>query len=138
MHFYSGNPSLYLSEGSIGWDSRTSASGKVPYSLSTASVDSTCHPSDLLVAGHSFWVGVATAFIPQRARLQSEFRSLCLLSRSLYSPPIRPGATVACMENIDVDELFGEESINAAIAATFDTDALFQRIERSHIVGCCQ
>ncbi|KAH0294203.1 hypothetical protein M436DRAFT_81910 [Aureobasidium namibiae CBS 147.97] len=42
------------------------------------------------------------------------------------------------MENIDVDELFGEESINAAIAATFDTDALFQRIERSHIVGCCQ
>ncbi|KAH0011805.1 hypothetical protein KCU78_g9919, partial [Aureobasidium melanogenum] len=40
------------------------------------------------------------------------------------------------MDNLD--DLFGEEGINAAIAATFDTDALSQRIERSHIVGCCQ
>jgi mediator of RNA polymerase II transcription subunit 16 len=38
----------------------------------------------------------------------------------------------------NLDELFSDEGINAAIAATFDTDALSQRIERSHIVGCCQ
>ncbi|KAI5245922.1 hypothetical protein E4T42_06598 [Aureobasidium subglaciale] len=40
-----------------------------------------------------------------------------------------------------LDDLFGDadaDGINAAIAASLDTDALFQRIERSHIVGCCQ
>ncbi|KAI5206129.1 hypothetical protein E4T39_02649 [Aureobasidium subglaciale] len=43
------------------------------------------------------------------------------------------------MDNLD--DLFGDadaDGINAAIAASLDTDALFQRIERSHIVGCCQ
>ncbi|KAI5239334.1 hypothetical protein E4T43_06859 [Aureobasidium subglaciale] len=43
------------------------------------------------------------------------------------------------MDNLD--DLFGDadaDGINAAIAASLDTDALFQRIERSHIIGCCQ
>lgn len=43
------------------------------------------------------------------------------------------------MDNLD--DLFGDgdaDGINAAIAASLDTDALFQRIECSHLVGCCQ
>lgn len=43
------------------------------------------------------------------------------------------------MDNID--DLFGDgdnEGLNAALAATLDSDTLRQRIEESHIIGCCR
>lgn len=43
------------------------------------------------------------------------------------------------MDNID--DLFGDgdnEGLNAALAATLDNDVLRQRVEESHILGCCQ
>lgn len=40
-----------------------------------------------------------------------------------------------------MDDLFGDDDndgLNAAIAATLDSDVLRQRIEQTHAVGCCQ
>ena len=41
----------------------------------------------------------------------------------------------------NIDDLFGDgdnEGINAALAATLDSDILRRRVEESHIVGCCR
>lgn len=43
------------------------------------------------------------------------------------------------MDNID--DLFGDgndDTLDAALAATLDSDALRQRVEESHIIGCCR
>lgn len=40
-----------------------------------------------------------------------------------------------------MDDLFGDgdnEGLNAALAATMDSDILRQRVEETHRIGCCQ
>jgi hypothetical protein len=107
-----------------------------PYSLSTASLDSTRRPLNSLVASRSFQVAKDWCFVPSWLRLQFVLKPVSS-SKGLHNPVVQLEAIVACMDD-NLDELFSDEGINAAIAATFDTDALSQRIERSHIVGCCQ
>lgn len=59
--------------------------------------------------------------------------------------PCRPSAMPLMVDDQqmmdNIDDLFGDgdnEGLNAALAATLDSDTLRQRIEESHIIGSCR